>query len=199
VLRIFAPTTVALMVFAASADAAPRTTLPSLLARASVPGTGTIHAKRVALGLLSPPSFRVIRRSSASSVTLGWPAARPCAVTTLRLSILPTATDADAATRALVPVADQQGTAARLGTLTTAGTRSSYVGAWRARSDIVEGRSLRVRAVAATPLLTRYGQSVGGLLQLRLDGHTVAGQNRCSGPNVFQLGPNLIQTIITAA
>jgi hypothetical protein len=86
-----------------------------------------------------------------------------------------------------------------LGTLTTAGTRPSYVGAWRARSDIVEGRSLRVRAVAATPLLTRYGQSVGGLLQLRLDGHTVAGQNRCSGPNVFQLGPNLIQTIITAA
>jgi hypothetical protein len=198
-LKISALAALALMTLTSSADAAQRTTLPSLLARAAVPGTGTIHAKRVSLGLLNPQSFRVIRRSSASSVTLGWPAAHPCAVTTLHLSILPTATDADAATRALVPVADQQGTATRLGTLNAAGTRPSYVGAWRAKSDIVDSRSLRVQAVAATPLLTTYGESVGGLLQLRLDGRTTPGNNRCSGPNVFQLGPNLIQTIITAA
>jgi hypothetical protein len=197
-LRISALTGLLALLLAPSAGAAERSSLPSLLARATVPETGAVVAKRVHLRLLNPHAFRVVRRSSASTVTLGWPAQRPCALTTLRLSILPAASDADAATRAVVSVADRRGTSTSQGKLSVDGTRASLTGAWRAMSDITSNR-LRVRAVAATPLLTTYGDPVGGLLQLRLDGRTIRGQNRCSGPNVFRLGPNLIDTIITAA
>jgi hypothetical protein len=198
-LKLCALATLIALLLASPADAAQKRVLPSLVARATLPQTGAHVAKRLRLRLLDPRAFRVARRPSAASVTLGWPAARPCALTTLRLSILPGAADAGDATRAVVPIAARQGTATSQGKLTSSGTPTVFSGAWRVWSDIAASSSLRVRAVAATPLLTTYGDPVGGLLLLRLDARTLRGQNRCSGPDVFQIGPNLIDTIITAA
>lgn len=178
-----------------AASAAKPKALPTLLAKA--PDSGV--AKRIELGLLDPAQFRVVRRPSAASVTLGWPARRPCALTTLTLAILLGQSDAAAAARAVVPEATAEGSATRRGKLNADGTQPVFTGAWRQHSTIEASSVLRVRAVAATPLLGRYGDPAGGLLQLRLDGRTVRGSNRCSGPNVFRLGPNLAETIITAA
>jgi hypothetical protein len=198
-LKLSALATLVALLLVSSTDAAEKRVLPSLVARATLPQTGAYVAKRLRLRLLDPRAFRVVRRPSAASVTLGWPAARPCALTTLRLSILPGTANAGDATRAVVPTAARQGTATSQGKFTSSGTPTVFSGAWRVWSDIVASSSLRVRAVAATPLLTTYGDPVGGLLLLRLDARTLRGQNRCSGPDVFQIGPNLIDTIITAA
>ncbi len=184
----------ALAVLAPASAAKPKP-LPTLLAKAP----DSRVAKRFELGLLDPAQFRVVRRPSAASVTLGWPARRPCAFTTLTLAILSGQSDAAAAARAVVREATAEGSATRQGKLNAEGTREVFTGAWRQLSTIEASSVLRVRAVAATPLLDRYGDAVGGLLQLRLDGRTVRGSNRCSGPNVFRLGPNLVETVITAA
>ena len=187
--------TLAALALPHAASAAKSKPLPDLLAKAP----DSAVAKRMELGLLDPARFRVVRRPSAASVTLGWPARRPCAFTTLTLAILPGQSDAAAAARAVVGEATAEGTATRQGKLDTDGTRQVLTGAWRQRSTIEASSVLRVRAVAATPLVSRYGDAAGGLLQLRLDGRTVRGSNRCSGPNVFRLGPNLVETVITAA
>jgi hypothetical protein len=173
--------------------------LPSLLARVTVPTTGAKVAKRVRLNLLDPSAFRVLSRPSAASVTLGWPAAHPCAQTTLRLAILPGASDADAAAHAVIPAPDRQGTASWTGNAGAGGTRPTYNGTWLAHTDILNNTKLQVAAVADKPLLDDYGAAVGGLLQLRLDGHTTTSPSQCAGANRFQLGPNLLETIITAA
>jgi hypothetical protein len=181
------------------ASAAASDRLPTLLAKAKVQATGRTLAKRVELRLLDPHAFRVSGRASASSVTLGWPAAHPCALTTLRLTLLPDQSDAAAVAEAVVPTADATGTANRIGKVALDGTRPAFAGVWRQRSESVQSSILRVHAVAATPLLDRYGDPAGGLLELRLDAHTIRGNNRCSGPNVFRIGPNLIDTIIISA
>jgi hypothetical protein len=113
--------------------------------------------------------------------------------------VLPGQQDASVAVAAVVPIAQATGTASRLGKVQPDGTRPTIDGAWRQTAQIVDNSSLRIHAVAATPLLDHYGDPVGGLLQLQLIARTLAGQNRCSGPNVFQIGPNLINTIITTA
>jgi len=180
------------------ASAKPRP-LPSLLARATNPATGAKLAKRIELRLLDPSAFRVVRRPSASSVTLGWPAVHSCALTTLRLSVLPAASDTDAAAHAVVAAPDRQGTATWMGTAGAGGTRPTYNGTWLTHTDILDNTRLKVAAVADTPLLDDYGVAAGGVVQLRLDGHSTVSPSRCAGTNRFQLGPNLLDTIITAA
>lgn len=168
--------------------------LPSLLAKAVNPATGASEAKRFRFGLLAPQAFRVVRQPSASSLTLGWPAAQPCAFTTFRLSILPSASDADAATQAVVPVAEGQGTSAWLGGTTGDATRPVLRGAWRVHSEIVTNDRLTVSAAAAWPLTERYAHPVGGLVQLRAQARTVP-RGRCRGTNQFTVGPNVIDTV----
>lgn len=172
--------------------------LPSLLAKAVNPVTGKAVAKRVRLELLDPRAFRVVRRPAASSVTLGWPAAQPCAFSTFSLSILPAASDADAAAREVVPVAEGEGTAAWQGGRSEDGTRPTFRGAWRVHSEIPGGDRLRVSAVAVTPFVDAYSQPAGGLVRLRAQSRTVA-KTRCSGTNRFSVGPNVIDTVVLAA
>ncbi|MCU0313244.1 MAG: hypothetical protein MUC84_04190, partial [Solirubrobacteraceae bacterium] len=162
--------------------------LPSLLASAKNAATGRPVAKRMRLDLLDPRAFRVVRRPSAASVTLGWPADRPCAFTSFRLSILPDGTDADATARGVVPVAEGEGSAAWQGGRGADGSRPVYQGAWRVHSRIAENDRLLVSAVAVTPLRDSYGQPAGGLVVLRAESRTVP-RTRCSGTNQFRIGP----------
>lgn len=184
--------------FAPSLAAARPPELPSLLAKAVNPATGAPEAKRLRLDLLNPKAFRVVRRPSAASVTLGWPAQQPCAFTTFRLSILPAASDAEAVARAVVPVAEGEGRTAWLGATTGGTTRPTLTGAWRVHSELPHGDRMTMSAVAATPLVDRYGHPVGGLVQLSAQGRTVP-KTRCSGTNQFSIGPNVISTVQVAA
>lgn len=172
--------------------------LPSLLAHALNPATRKVEAKRLRLALLDPRAFRVVRRPSSSSVTLGWPSAKPCAFTTFHLSILPSASDADAAARVAVPAAEGEGTAAWQGGRSADGTHPTFRGAWRVHSELPGGDRLRVWAVATSPFVDSYSQPVGGLVQLRAQSRTVP-NTHCSGPNQFSIGPNVINTIQLAA
>lgn len=177
-------------------SAATKPKLPNLLAKAKKP-TGENMARRLRFDLLDPAQFKVVRRPSAASVTLGWPADRPCAFTTYTLSIHLDQEDTDAAARAVVPTAEQEGTASRQGR-TVDRAPVALRGFWRISSAIIRSSELRVSAVATTPFVDMYSYKVGGLLRLRMTSRTNKNYP-CATANQFRIGPHLTQTVILAA
>lgn len=104
------------------------------------------------LRALDPAEYRVVRRPSAATVVVHWPAKRHCATTTLRLSTVRDPRDAQAWVRENTPPSDLPFETLQTATVPTPdglGAQTYVVGASRMLVGILGGTVLTQRVVTA--------------------------------------------------
>jgi hypothetical protein len=190
---------VGLVVVATTAIGASRHSLPTLRASATFPG-GEKHAVKLEFSLLDRHDFRVLTRTSASSLTLGYPRkdhAKICAKATYRLRLVPGAADAVAYVRGALPQAKDEG-------VVTSATGGRVLGepgatttrAWRLYHDIRRSSRLVVKGVAASPVSVSTGHgSEAALRVLTLSAKMIHAGGACGGTNTFTVGPGILETL----
>lgn len=168
-----------------------REALPALRAT-SMDDEGRRRTITVELRLLNREDYQVVRRPSASSVTLGFPAtrivtrdgrrvrvrARPCALSTFRLSVVGGTADPATVARAHEPQAQKESVETE---------ESRVVAVSRLRTEIVDNsRTLTVDGVRAA----RVGSGTT-VSRLVLTGRTLRQGYPCATANRYTLGPDL--------
>ncbi len=138
------------------ATAAAAVPLPATAAVAQAPmlsvpfGTGS--ALTLPLRALDPAEYRVVRRPSAATVVVHWPARRHCATTTLRLRTVRDRRDAQTWLRENSPPSDLAFETLQTATVPTSdglGRQTYVVGAGRMLVGILNGSTLSQRVVTA--------------------------------------------------
>ncbi|MCW2993336.1 MAG: hypothetical protein JWQ18_831 [Conexibacter sp.] len=166
-----------------------------LTAASDTAGAALSTTQHVALTTIDASRFSITRTPSHTAVTLRYPRAHPCATTTVRLTVVPSA-DPLQAVRAMQPDAFEEGTVlhppAGQGLL-AAGTPTTFA-AWRQRDNIANNDQLVTTAVSARKLrVYTKGASTGrdALRVVTISGKTTRTASTCAGASSFTLGPGI--------
>jgi hypothetical protein len=155
-----------------------------------VAGTPGPHGggRGTSLGLpMRTDEFRVIKRPSRSSLTLGWPKARPCAHVTYKLLFRFATVDPLTVVRADLPNAFDEGTESAGGVLRRA---------WRIDSSI--RNSLLTSSGESVEQLSPsdpFGPIAPAVRTITMKARMEKPGGRCGGTNFFRLGPGVESVI----
>jgi len=201
---IRAAVTTAILVLAPATAQAARY-FPALVAGATT-DTGQPFGTSMRLQVRTD-DFQQIKRSSRSSITLGFPAtervtrrgrrvtvkAKPCATVTYRLAIAPGTADPLEAVRAAVPVAGSEGTERGVRIGEPVDEAGPVRRAWRiARSFDTKGR-LSSSGTSVEQLLPAdpFGPPVNALRTVTFSARMLRLGGACGGADSFTLGPGV--------
>jgi hypothetical protein len=201
--RTFISATLCTLTLAPAGAQAKSSTAIELTVASDTAGATLSTAQHVALTTIDTSRFRVTRSPSRAAVTLRYPKTHPCATTTVRLTVVPSA-DPLQAVRAMQPDAFEEGAVlhppAGQGLL-AAGTPTIFA-AWRQRDNIVNSDKLVTTAVSARKLrVYTKGASTGrdALRVVTISGKTTRTASACAGASSFTLGPEVAALAQTLA